>query len=67
MVANLLQGLWTYLYREGRFFGVSFEFNDDVWGVVGVGKVSVSRESYRRWDFGQVGSWECYGGLLRIV
>ena len=45
MVANLLQGLWNYLYREGRFFGVIFEVNDDVWGVVGVGKVSVSRVS----------------------
>ena len=38
MVANLLQGLWNYLYREGRFFGVVFEVIDDVWGVCGGGE-----------------------------
>jgi hypothetical protein len=45
MVANLLQGLWEYLYREQRFHGVMFEVIDDVWGAVGVGKVSLTRVS----------------------
>lgn len=43
MVANLLQGLWEYLYREERFHGVIFEVIDDVWGAVGVGKISLTR------------------------
>ena len=43
MIADSLQGIWNYMYRGGRLVGAIFEVNDDTLGVVGVGKISVSR------------------------
>ncbi|KAL2052890.1 hypothetical protein ABVK25_006830 [Lepraria finkii] len=43
MIADSLQGMWNYMYRGDRLIGAVFEVNDDTWGVVGVGKISVSR------------------------
>lgn len=43
MIADSLQGMWNYMYRGDRLLGAVFEVNDDTWGVVGVGKISVSR------------------------
>ena len=40
VVANVLQGLWDYLYKGGRFKEACFEVQDDVHGTVGVGRVT---------------------------
>ncbi|KAL6716432.1 hypothetical protein ACLMJK_005999 [Lecanora helva] len=43
VVANVLQGLWDFLYRGGREGEAVFEVVDEVWGTVGVGKVTRER------------------------
>ena len=43
MIADSLQGIWIYMYRGYRLVGAIFEVNDDTWGIVGVGKISVNR------------------------
>lgn len=43
IVMDVLQGLWLYLYRGGRFAMALFEVADDQFGSVGVGKVSPER------------------------
>ncbi len=40
IVANVLQGLWDYLYKGGRWRDAVFEVQDEEWGTVGVGRVS---------------------------
>ena len=43
MVANVLDGLWWFLFREGRYMEAIFEVQEDGIGTVGVGKVSKAR------------------------
>ena len=43
MLADVLQGIWLYLYRGDRSRTTVFEVRDDTWGRVGVGKVSRDR------------------------
>ncbi|KAF6223222.1 hypothetical protein HO133_000064 [Letharia lupina] len=43
IVMNVLQGLWLYLYRAGRFQMAAFEVRDDQFGTVGVGKITPDR------------------------
>lgn len=40
---NVLQGLWLYLYRAGRFQVAVFEVRDDQFGTVGIGKITPER------------------------
>lgn len=40
---NVLQGLWLYLYRGGRFQTAVFEVRDDQFGTVGIGKITPER------------------------
>lgn len=40
VVALVLQGLWDFLYKGGRYVEAAFEVQDDQWGSVGIGKVS---------------------------
>lgn len=40
---NVLQGLWLYLYRAGRFQQAVFEVRDDQFGTVGIGKITPDR------------------------
>jgi len=40
---NVLQGLWLYLYMEGRFCTCVFEVRDDQLGSVGIGKITPGR------------------------
>ncbi|KAM0797638.1 hypothetical protein BDR22DRAFT_892067 [Usnea florida] len=43
IVMNVLQGLWLYLYRAGRYQGAVFEVRDDQFGTVGVGRITDER------------------------
>lgn len=40
---DVLQGLWLYLYRAGRFQLAVFEVRDDSFGSVGIGKITPER------------------------
>jgi hypothetical protein len=40
VVALVLQGLWDFLYKGGRYVEAAFEVQDDQWGSVGIGRVS---------------------------
>lgn len=44
---NVLQGLWLYLYRAGRFQTAVFEVRDDQLGTVGIGKITPERPDAR--------------------
>lgn len=41
-VLNVLQGLWLFLYRDGRFTEVRFQVEDERWGIVGVGSLGLT-------------------------
>ncbi len=43
IVMDVLQGLWLYLYRAGRFQTAVFEVRDDQLGTVGIGKITPGR------------------------
>ncbi len=43
MLADVLQGIWLFLYRGDRSRSTLFEVHDDTWGRVGVGKVTRDR------------------------
>jgi hypothetical protein len=36
MIYDSLQGIWDYMYRQGRFFGAIIEVNDDSGGWLGL-------------------------------
>jgi len=41
-VLDVLQGLWQFLYKDGRFTEVRFQIEDERWGTVGVGGVGLT-------------------------
>lgn len=43
IVMNVLNGLWWYLYRAGRYQLAVFEVRDDQFGTVGIGKITPER------------------------
>lgn len=43
MIQDSLQGIWDYMYRQGRFLAAMIEVYDDTWGLVGVGKLTSRR------------------------
>lgn len=40
---NVLNGLWWYMYRGGRYRLAVFEVRDDQFGTVGIGKITPDR------------------------